>query len=216
MCGRFEFKTNIDDLEKYFRKHIGKLHIDYDPDTTYKLENIAPTDLIHTIVLVNGEYKVLSMKWAIRSRVLDHSKKNVPGQEPYIEKDIFNSRIETVKISPQWKSLIQNYRCIVPMTAFYEWVPANGKKKPLRIYIENEDIFFAGGIYVPQDLKKQTGASILTCEPNKFMKEIHNRMPVLFTSIEASSYLNAPKDTVAALCEPLDDNVRLISENAKI
>jgi len=216
MCGRFECKTKIDDLEKIFRKHIGKLHIDYDIDELLKEENIAPTNRVRVIVMEDGKFKVKVMKWAIRTKVFDPSKKGKPDIEPFIEKDIFNSRIETVKKSPQRKSLIINNRCLFPMTAFYEWIPKAGKKEPQRIYLEEDKLFFAGGIYKPSDLKKETGASILTCNPNRFMKPMHNRMPVLFTPKNAVEFLTTPKEAVFDLCEPLDDKIQMDLEKAKI
>jgi len=213
MCGRFEFKTKKDDLEEIFRKYIGKIKMDYDISEVLKEENIAPTDRIRIIVHEDDQYKVKVMKWAIKTKVMDYSRKD---KEPYIEKDIFNSRIETLKKSPAWKKLLEENRCLVPMTAFYEWIPKEGKKEPQRINIEQQEIFFAGGIFEKKDLKGESSASIITCEPNEFMKPIHNRMPVLFKAEKAVNYLTAPKDVVASLCDPLDDEIKMESEKAKI
>jgi putative SOS response-associated peptidase YedK len=217
MCGRFEFKTKKDDLEKIFRKHIGNLHIDYDIDEVLKEENIAPTNRIRVIVLDKGEYKVRVLKWAIRTRIFDPSKKGKEGVDPFIEKDMFNNRIETLKKSAKWKKLLEDHRCLVPMSAFYEWQNKGGpKKEPQRITIDKEKMFFAGGIIQPSDERGEEGASIITCEPNTFMKPIHNRMPVLFEVKKAEDFLTAPKDVVASLCEPLDNSEAMVLEKAKI
>lgn len=218
MCGRFESKIKTDDLEKIFKEKRGRLHIDYDLAEVLKEENIAPTDRIRVIVVENGEFKIKVMKWAIRTKVYDPSKaQGLFGDEQYIEKDVFNSRIETVKGSPDWRSLILKYRCIVPMTAFYEWTKSTGpKKEPQRISIYEEKLFFAGGIYKQLDIRNQAGASILTCEPNRFMKPIHNRMPILFKPEIAADYLTIPKEGVFDLCEPLDDIIKMEMEKAEI
>ncbi len=214
MCGRYESAVDTEKLEEIFKDHIGDLDIAYDIDEVLKTENIAPTDRIRVVLLDKDKFKLKTMKWAIRSKVFDPRKK---GQfDPYIEKDIFNTRIETIKKSPQWKSLILNNRCIVPMTAFYEWIPKNGKKEPRRISISEEMLFFAGGIYMPSDLRSQTGASIITCEPNTFMIPIHNRMPVLFRIDEAKDYLVSPGEAAISMCVPFDNSIRMNQEKAGI
>jgi putative SOS response-associated peptidase YedK len=88
----------------------------------------------------------------MRSRIYDPSR--IPkGLDPNIEKDIFNSKIETLSKSSRWKKYFSTSRCLFPMTAFYEWTPVNGKKIPKRISLKNDKIFFAGGIYTVKDIK---------------------------------------------------------------
>lgn len=219
MCGRFELKADKAYIEKIMKKKgRKKFNPDYDPNIVLKTENIAPTDMIMVIVSDNDECNLKIMKWAIKSNVFNPSKDmGLFGTEQYTPKDIFNSRIETLKRDFEWKKLFENCRCIIPMTAFYEWIPVQGKKIPQRIYVENEEIFFAGGIYKPKDLKNETGASIITCEPNRFMKSVHNRMPVLFESAElAFNFLDAPNEAAMEMCEPLDDNVKMDMQPATI
>jgi putative SOS response-associated peptidase YedK len=218
MCGRFELKADKEYVEKIITtRGRKKVNPDYDPNIVLKTENIAPTDNIIVIVRKDDEYRLKIMKWAIRSKVYDPSKQKLPEPERYIERDIFNSRIETIKKSYDWKQLFNNNRCIIPMTAFYEWIPVQGKKIPQRIFIDEEDLFFAGGIYTPGDLRNETGASIITCDPNVFMKPVHNRMPVLFESTElAFNFLTSPKEAAIEMCQPLDNNIKLEMQPAMI
>jgi len=219
MCGRFELKADKAYIERIMQKKgKKKINPDYDPNIVLKNENIAPTDKIMVIVMENEAYKLKIMKWAIRSKVFNQSKEEgLFGNEQFVEKDIFNSRVETFKKSREWKELFDKFRCIIPMTAFYEWIPAQGKKTTQRIFVDKEDLFFAGGIFKPKDEKNETGASIITCEPNLFMKPVHNRMPVLFQSTElALNFLNAPKEAAMEMCEPLDDEIKMNMEKAAI
>lgn len=219
MCGRFELKADKEYVERIIKtKGRKKVNPDYDPNIILKTENIAPTDKIMVILREDDEYKLKIMKWAIRSKIYNPNKaQGLFGDEQYDEKDVFNSRIETFKKSYDWKELMINYRCIVPMTAFYEWIPAGGKKIPQRIFIENEDLFFAGGVFKPKDVKNETGASIITCEPNIFMKPVHNRMPVIFESVElAFNFLEAPAEAAIEMCEPLDNKIKMNMNKAEI
>ncbi|MEO8666703.1 MAG: SOS response-associated peptidase family protein, partial [Ignavibacteria bacterium] len=133
MCGRYENASNMEELDTIFSKYIGKLHIDYDIDEVLKDENIAPTDRIKVIVLEDNVFKVKVMKWGIRTKIFD-PKRKVKGLEPEFERDVFNTRTETV-INPgrpnEWQIAFENQKCLIPLTAFYEW-PAYNKKEPLR------------------------------------------------------------------------------------
>lgn len=218
MCGRFERRIDNDDLIREFEKHIGKLDIAYDlPDEDFKVENIAPTNIVKAIVFdtKNNVFKLKAIKWGIKSKVFDPSRQS-KGKDPFIEKDIFNSKIETVsKKGSKWMKFMKDNRCIIPMTAFYEWTGEKGSKVPQRIAIQRNKVFYAGGIIADGTDKKES-TSIITCEPNKFMKSIHNRMPVLLQSDEAGVFLTSKEDTAVALCMPLDNDVKMKSEKAAI
>ena len=212
MCGRYENAADDRELQEEFEKYIGNLNIAYDLDEVLKTENIAPTDNVKIIVLEDNVFKLKTIKWGIKDKVYDIKRKQA-GKDPFIQKDIFNSRIETInKSGSLWKKYFRESRCLFPMTAFYEW-PVSMNKKPQRIFIENEKIFFAGGIRaVGTDTKNS--ASIITSVPNEFIKTIHNRMPVLFNAEKAAEFMKAGEDVAAAMCEPLDDDVIMKLEPA--
>lgn len=214
MCGRYENASSNEELQELFSKYSGTLDIAYDIDDILKEQNIAPTNLVKVIVLEDNVFRLKVMKWGMRTKIFDPSR--IPkGLDPNIEKDIFNSKIETLTKSSRWKKYLAGSRCIFPMTAFYEWIPKNGKKKALRISLKKEKIFFSGGIYTGKDVKGDESSSIITCEPNKFMKEVHSRMPVLIKPGNASAFLES-HDAAASLCRPLDDSEKMQMEEADI
>lgn len=214
MCGRYENAADDRELQEEFEKHIGNLNIAYDLDEVLKTENIAPTNTVKIIVLEDNVFKLKTLKWGIKDKVFDVKKKQA-GKDPFIEKDIFNSRIETInKKGSKWKKYIKEGRCLFPMTAFYEW-PVSIDKKPQRISIQRKKLFFAGGIFT-EGLDKKQSASIITSEPNEFMKPLHNRMPVLFTAGSAGDFMKANEDAAMAMCEPLDNEVKMKLEKAEL
>lgn len=215
MCGRYENAADDEELRKEFEKHVGELDISYDIDEVLKTENIAPTNIVKVITFDKKDnvFKLKTLKWGIKSKVFDPSRQS-KGKDPFIEKDIFNSKIETInkKVS-KWKKFMEDSRCILPMTAFYEWTGEKGSKIPQRISIQRIPIFFAGGI-IAVGIDKKPSASIITCEPNKFMKPVHTRMPVLFKTKNAVEFLRAQLDAAAKMSEPLDDDVKMKMEKA--
>ncbi len=219
MCGRYESAINYEELDEIFSKYIGKLHIDYDIDEVLKEEDIAPTDRVRVIIKENGEYKLKVMKWAIKSKIPDPKKQAAGkrGDDAMMPKDFFNNRIETIKTSNVWKEMYQNNRCLFPMTAFYEWPKIPGTK-PIqkRISMKDHRIFFAGGIFTDKDLIEQQGASIITTEPNEFVRSYHNRMPLLFSADEAKAFMELPPEGVSTVCKPLDDSFKMQIETAQI
>jgi putative SOS response-associated peptidase YedK len=90
-----------------------------------------------------------------------------------------------------------------------------GSKVPQRIAIQRNKVFYAGGI-IAEGTDNKESTSIITCEPNKFMKPIHNRMPVLLQSENAGVFLTSKEDTAVALCSPLDNDIKMKTEKAAI
>jgi putative SOS response-associated peptidase YedK len=210
MCARFEFKQYDDELQEEFEKLVAKLIKRYESSETLYKENISPTDKVRVITYDRNDdvFLLQIVKWGIKSTVFDENKQS-KGIDPYFEKDIFNSRIETIsQKGSKWLDYMKDTRCIFPMTAFYEWTGEKGKRVPQRITIDDVKIFFAGGV-LAKGLDNNEGGSIITCEPNEFMKPIHNRMPVLFQIRDAGEFLRAQLDAALSICVPFDDSVKM-------
>lgn len=200
MCGRFELKADKEYLEKIFKKGKKKLNPEIDPTIVMKKENIAPTNRIFTVMYSNDEYKLTLTKWGFK----------FSDKFPLI----FNSRIETIKEKSFWKTLFTKSKCLIPMTAFYEWTKQGTKKIPQRIYLPEDDIFFVPAIYKKD--KDETSSSLITTTPNKFMEKVHNRMPILLKFEEGIEYLHNDYEANLDLCQPYSDKLKMEMEPAKI
>lgn len=217
MCGRYENAADDEELRKEFEKHVGVLDISYNIDEILKTENIAPTNRVKVITFdkESNVFRLKVIKWGIKSKVFDPSRQ-AKGKDPFIEKDIFNSKIETIaKKGSKWKKYFTENRCIFPMTAFYEWTGEKGSKVPQRISISRTPVFFAGGI-ISEGTDKAESASIITCGPNSFIQPIHTRMPVLFKTEDAGKFLEAKEDAAIDMSCPLGDNIKMKLEKAKL
>ena len=194
MCGRFENNIQIEDL---FEALNAK-------DTPIKIEmpreNIAPTQKIMTVVEKNNELKLIPMNWGIKFTEDSHL--------------IFNSRIETIKEKPFWQRLFSENKCIIPMTAFYEWKQEGKKKIPYRIFLPGEKFFFVPGLYLEKD--RQFYASLITTTSNEFLEHLHHRMPVILKTNEALEYLKCSIETNLNKCIPLSSTEKMDMEQVTL
>jgi putative SOS response-associated peptidase YedK len=108
-----------------------------------------------------------------------------------------NSRVESATEKPSFKHLVSRNRCIIPSSGFFEW-QLNGKVKiPYFIYPKNDFVFSMAGLFDTW-LDSKTGIilstfTILTCDANPLMGEIHNtkkRMPCILNKELESNWIN--------------------------
>ena len=108
-----------------------------------------------------------------------------------------NARIETIDTTPSFKGLILQKRCIIPSTGYFEWQHKGKDKHPFFVFPKSQDLFSMAGLYSewmqPKTLRKIKTFTILTCEANSFLVEIHNskkRMPLLLSETEIEPWLS--------------------------
>jgi putative SOS response-associated peptidase YedK len=195
MCSRFENKESGISIFEKLRKDIKGSFILNDNNDELRQINIAPTD--KTLTLFNDKNNIIikTSKWGIR---FDKDKKS-----PFI----FNSRIETIKEKRYWTQLFYKNRCLIPATAYYEWKEINKIKIPHMISLSEEDFFFIPSIFVLLDNTIYT--SMITTLPNKFVKSVHNRMPVILDKFKGIEFLNANPEQALNFCTPLDDKINM-------
>jgi putative SOS response-associated peptidase YedK len=171
MCGR----VNVSDNEGV-RLLLESMGMDTWParDPRY---NIAPTQ---TLDVVKGDLTLEAMSWGVSM--------TLPGKNGIVTKRIQNSRDDKVWSSRLWKPLIENQRVLVPVNGFYEWKRVNKKLvAAFHITPANHSAMFFAGIYkVPKDELQKPEVSMITTSANEAMSEIHDRMPVIFTSHNAT------------------------------
>jgi putative SOS response-associated peptidase YedK len=136
------------------------------------------------------------------------------GEDPKeIAAMTLNSRIETASEKASFRSLIDRQRCIVPSTGFFEWKTVGKEKVPYFVFPKNDEVFSIAGLYdtwmdpVKGELKQTF--SIITCEANPLMREIHNsklRMPVMLDKALENDWLSGQLDH-KKLAVPAPDSI---------
>lgn len=199
MCGRFENIFSLADLIHFLEEDFQHI-LNTEKPTNIKKRNIAPADQILTIKKQEENYLLDDLKWGIKF------------SEKYSL--IFNSRIETITAKANWKGMFNKNRILIPMTGFYEWPKINGKKIPHKISLPDEKVFFVPGLFT--NVKGELQASLVTTEPNEFMRNVHHRMPVIFTKDMIKGYFTNSVEDNINLCAPLDDSKKMDMELADI
>ena len=174
MCGRFVNLNTVEKLDKIFS--ISK-HDNFKYKISY---NISPSQL--SLIITNFKFlKIENAKWGF----------DFFDKQRNIEKQIINSRLETIKEKMLFKDSFEKRKCIIPANGYYEWTLKNNIKIPYFIHIpEKETIYFAG-IWRYLNIKENTLKvfSIITKPANSLLKEIHHRMPVILSFNESKEFL---------------------------
>jgi putative SOS response-associated peptidase YedK len=93
---------------------------------------------------------------------------------------LYNARIETISEKPTFSSLFDHYRCLIPVTEFYE----EDKYHIDHGFTSINKLFFLAGIYSPK------GFVILTQKPTSEVTFYHPRMPICLDTTNYSFFLD--------------------------
>jgi putative SOS response-associated peptidase YedK len=116
MCGRYTLTVQAQELTDEFGISPG--------DCPYSVRyNIAPTQNVAVIRLVDGQRQLRPLRWGLIPRWAKDLK---------IGSRMINARSEEAATKPVFRSALKRQRCLVPCTGFFEWkaVADEGSKKP--------------------------------------------------------------------------------------
>lgn len=191
MCSRY---VHAD--ERAIRQVFKPTSIDFEPSEFKSV--IYPGYQTPVVLAPKGEVVAESRFWGFITRIPG---KKDPGK--LLEKIMQNAVSETVDEKRTFKSAWdKNQRCILPAFNFME--PKGGKFLP--IVDPDQPVLAIAGIWgeVTYKEKKHAACTMLTCEPNKFMEEFHDRMPVILKPEDVEEWLSpdTPADQAKKLCRP--------------
>ena len=175
MCGRFVNLNKIDKLNKIFEINESE---NVENGISY---NIAPSQ--STIIITNSKlFKIEKADWGMK--FFDKRQNQ--------EKNIINSRLETIQNKVLFKESFEKRRCVIPANGYYEWSINDNIKIPYFINIPDKETIYFAGIWKYLNFKKSSMKvfSIITKPSNSLLKEIHDRMPVTLSSEESKDYLD--------------------------
>jgi len=107
----------------------------------------------------------------------------------------FNTRSDKLLSGKGYWNRFRNKRCLILANGFYEWVGDKPPKQPHYIQLKDVETFAFAGLWnsFEKDGVVHRHASIITTEPNEFMKPIHNRMPVILPEESYADWLSPEK-----------------------
>jgi putative SOS response-associated peptidase YedK len=175
MCGRYSLIC-IDDLGNRFRV--------FDPMMGARSKfNVSPASEMPVIVRKEKD-EIALMRWGL----VPHWVKDIrTAQRP------INARAESLAEKPMFRPLLLSGRCLVPASGFYEWKKEGKHKAPFYFHLPESPLFAFAGLY--DTWKGPEGKflltyTIITCEPNALLAEVHNRMPVILNRANEERWLS--------------------------
>lgn len=190
MCGRFTLTADPNDLREAFPW----LNIPRPVEPRY---NIAPSQPV-AVVANDGKNTLDYFVWGL-----------IPSwaKDPAIGSRMINARSETLIEKPSFRNAFRRRRCLILADGFYEWKASEGKKSKTPMYIQFKDgkPFALAGlweIWNAPDASRILSCTIITTQPNSFLKDIHDRMPVILPESAYQTWLD-PKELNPASLQPL-------------
>ncbi|HYA30023.1 MAG TPA: SOS response-associated peptidase [Acidobacteriota bacterium] len=138
-----------------------------------------------------------------------------------LEYSTSNATAERLMQSAVYKWLVNNRRCLIPVSGFYEWQGVKPPKTPFYVYLKSDEPFGLAGLW---DAWKKPGGGVLvsftiiTTEPNDLMRTIHRRMPVILHRDDEERWLDCsanPFDKVQSLLKPFPSDLMAAHEVSK-
>jgi putative SOS response-associated peptidase YedK len=183
MCGRFTNRLTWEELVRLYH-----LTLDQPALNTRARYNVCPTDPIPTITERDGKRECVSMRWGL-----------VPywWSKPLKELRLAtsNARVETVTEKPFFREPFKRRRCLIPASGYYEWQDTPTRKQPWYFTArDGSPALTIAGLW-DRWRDKRTGETItscamIICEPNSFVAEVHDRMPVLLAERDFEPWLS--------------------------
>ncbi|HBQ64527.1 MAG TPA: hypothetical protein DD727_06325 [Clostridiales bacterium] len=118
---------------------------------------------------------------------------------------VFNARGESIGIKSMFKYRLQDGRCLIPATEFYEWDARGKSKKRVSIRLQTGGILhFAGlyGIFIQEPGILVSCFTLVTIAANAQLAPIHDRMPAILDPAEADEWLLSPMASALKLLRP--------------
>lgn len=97
---------------------------------------------------------------------------------------IINARSETIAQRPMFRDSVQNRRCVIVASQFYEW---NMQKEKIAFYRKDSKVLYLAGIY--NEIEGNERFVIITTKANTSVEQIHDRMPLIIEKEQLEKWI---------------------------
>jgi putative SOS response-associated peptidase YedK len=183
MCGRTTYQLTWERIVQLYRLTLGVAPHNFQPRF-----NVCPTTTIDTIVSADSKRCLARMRWGLVPSWWSKSLKE-------LKLATFNARADTVTTKPFFRSAFKRTRCLIPVSGYYEWQDTPGGKQPWYFTArDGSPALTIAGLW-DEWTNPATGQPLKSCtmiitEPNDFVAEVHDRMPVLLTEKQFDPWLS--------------------------
>jgi putative SOS response-associated peptidase YedK len=200
MCGRYTYLLTWEEIVRLYR-----LTLDTPARNVQARYNICPTTPVDVVISTDGKRAVVPMRWGL-----------IPGwwEKPLKEMKLatFNARAESVATKPMFRDSFARRHCLLPASGYCEWQHIPGVKQPQPYDFTRHDgqpITFAA-IHDkwtdPETKEPLRSVSMVITEPNKFVAEFHDRMPVILEAKDFEQWERGDVKDAAALMKPAGED----------
>jgi putative SOS response-associated peptidase YedK len=194
MCGRYAIITPPDRL----RAHFGYAELPNFPPRY----NIAPTQPVPVVHLVDGECRFDLMRWGF-----------VPGWVKDLKTFplVINIRSETAREKASFRAAIQRRRALMPADGFYEWQKFGRESRPYLLRRPDCAPFAFAALWetwATADGSEIDTVALLNTTANGVISAIHARAPVILPPQDYDTWLDprTPVDVAYKLLRPPGDD----------
>ena len=179
MCGRYDLNESPQMLALYFL-------LSEEP-AAFSNADVRPTNMAPIIRQLDGQRLALPARWGLIPSWLKDEK---------IAQHTFNARAESVAEKPSFRAAFKRRRCLVPVSAFFEWraIPGQAKKQKLRFVSPEAYPLALAGLWEhwkhPGTGEVIESFTIITTSANSFLAPIHDRMPAILGQDDWDSWLD--------------------------
>ncbi|SHI09905.1 SOS response-associated peptidase [Ferrimonas marina] len=188
MCGQFALNPVDYDTRTQVGVDQGSFKLSGSP-------RIYPTDTIAVIHQQQGRIQCSGLRWGLDTE--------------FLSRPVINARSETVAEKPLFRTALAGFRCLLPMSAWFEWRKEGVSKVGYRF--EPQALMNVAGIAWPPSSERPQGAVVmLTTAAEGSVSHYHHRMPLILPAQQAQAWLQAPDVPAASLPDltisPMDKN----------
>jgi putative SOS response-associated peptidase YedK len=173
MCGRFTIVPTVDFHERFGLPGGEAIAPRY---------NVAPGQEV-PVIARGDRNRVVPMTWGFIAPFV---------RDPAAGRPVVNARAETLLEKPSFRRAVQDRRCLVPASGFYEWKREGARRVPFYLRLPKAPLFSFAGLY--GTLRDPAGGehatfAVITTEPNRLVAGLHDRMPAILPREKEETWL---------------------------
>ncbi len=190
MCNRYRVAADIEKLRTIFQN----VPDDWFAQTDRTYVSFYPKSNVPVYLKVNGNDYYGHFQWGI-----------MPDWAKTKSQILTNTKSEEALKKPTWTDSFRRRRCLMPATSFFEPAKIGGTTHQMEFFLKDGSAFAFPGIWQKSTKfgDERNTCSLLTCEPNSLVGEIHGRMPCILRPEQFETYLNTPAEQADDLLEIL-------------
>lgn len=160
-------------------------------------DNVRPTDLGQVLLPVEGGLELRTMRWGL---IPWFHRKGVKDWKVLTT----NARSETIEKLPSYRSAFAERRCLIPVSAFYEWTGDKSPKTKWQFTLPGAEWFCFAGIWDRAETADGVIESyaLTTLPPDPAFEKYHDRAPLVLERGDYAAWLASPESARALFAAP--------------